>query len=294
MVVPMNWKSDGEDGTIIDRIELIEFDGSLNKTGPLTIKMPLDLGEHSWTAVFSASEGETISHGETTHVFSMVAQPHPTSMVVWNVESPVITGREFEITVGTILPQLYVQRKQRSRLILFNGQIADALILTANSLRAGYSFLQALDIASREMPAPISQEFARALKEMNLGIPTEEALEGMTQRIDSDDWDLVVTAVLIQRQVGGNLAQVLETIAETIRERVRIKGEISTLTAQGRISGIIISLLPIGLGAVMLILNKDYLFTLFSNPVGLMMVGIAFTSQIIGGVLIKKIVNIEV
>ncbi|MGI6037021.1 MAG: type II secretion system F family protein [Limnochordia bacterium] len=196
--------------------------------------------------------------------------------------------------IGLILPQLYVRRKQGERLARFNTQIPDALILTANSLRAGYSFLQAMEITSREMQPPISREFSRALKEMNLGMPTEEALEAMAARVASEDFDLVITAVLIQRQVGGNLARILETIAETIRQRIRIKGEIQTLTAQGRISGLIISILPIGLSLVMLGLNPAYIKSLVIHPLGLIMVTLAVGGQLLGAFLIKKIVDIEV
>jgi tight adherence protein B len=196
--------------------------------------------------------------------------------------------------VGALLPRVYLLRRQRSRLARFNAQIADALVLTANSLKAGYSFLQAMEITSREMQPPISTEFARALKEMNLGVPTEAALEATAERVGSDDLDLVVTAVIIQRQVGGNLARILETIAETIRERVRIKGEIKTLTAQGRISGLIITLLPVGIGLFILSVNPGYLKTLFIHPLGKLMLGLGFVGQILGMLIIRKIVNIEV
>jgi tight adherence protein B len=195
---------------------------------------------------------------------------------------------------GALLPRLYLLGRQRSRLARFNAQIADALVLTANSLKAGYSFLQAMEITAREMQPPISTEFARALKEMNLGMPTEEALEAAAKRIGSDDFDLVVTAVIIQRQVGGNLARILENIAETIRERVRIKGEIKTLTAQGRISGLIITLLPVGIGLFILAVNPGYLQTLFIHPLGKLMLGLGFAGQIFGMLVIRKIVDIEV
>ncbi|MGI6035855.1 MAG: type II secretion system F family protein [Limnochordia bacterium] len=195
---------------------------------------------------------------------------------------------------GALLPRLYLLQRQRGRLARFNTQIADALVLTANSLRAGYSFLQSMEITAREMQPPISSEFARALKEMNLGMPTEEALEATAKRVGSDDLDLVVTAVIIQRQVGGNLARILENIAETIRERVRIKGEIKTLTAQGRISGVIITLLPLGIGLFIFTINPGYLKALFTHPLGKLMLGLGLVGQLLGMLIIRKIVNIEV
>lgn len=147
--------------------------------------------------------------------------------------------------LGGYLPYFGLRMASTRRLNKFNGQIGDALVIMANSLRSGFSFLQAMDMVRKEIPGPIAKEFGAALQEMNWGTPTEEALLSMASRVNSEDLELVVTAVLIQRQVGGNLAEVLDNIANTIRERVRIKGEIKTLTAQGRISGLIIGLLPV-------------------------------------------------
>ncbi|NLM46390.1 MAG: secretion system protein [Firmicutes bacterium] len=194
---------------------------------------------------------------------------------------------------GAILPLLYLKRAKARRLQQFNNQLGDALMIMANSLRAGFSFLQALDTLSREMTPPISREFSRALREMRLGCPTEEALRNMAERVKSDDLDLIVTAVIIQRQVGGNLAEVLDNIAYTIGERVRIKGEIKTLTAQGRISGTIIALLPVFLAAVLSVLNPAYLSVLFRHPLGLLLVGGAVLSELIGIMAIRKIINVE-
>jgi len=151
-----------------------------------------------------------------------------------------------------------------------------------------------MEVVRREMPPPISKEFGQALAEMNLGIATEEALMNLTRRIKSDDLDLVVTAVVIQRTVGGNLASVLDTIAETIRERVRIKGEIRALTAQGRISGLVIGLLPVGLALLLFFISPGYISFLWSTPTGMMLAGIAVGTEILGVLMIKKIVNIKV
>ncbi|HEX3031371.1 MAG TPA: type II secretion system F family protein, partial [Bacillota bacterium] len=180
------------------------------------------------------------------------------------------------------------------RVAKFNAQIGEALAVMSNSLRAGFSFLQTLDMVSREMPPPIGDEFARCLREINLGTQTEQALINLGQRIESDDLDLILTAVLIQRQVGGNLAEVLDSISLTIRERIRIKGEIRTLTAQGRLSGIIIGSMPIILGVLLLLISPGYINPLFESSVGWGLVIGGICSQSIGMLLIRKVVNIEV
>ncbi len=200
----------------------------------------------------------------------------------------------FGVISGFVVPRLFVKRIKLNRIQKFNMQIGDALVVMSNSLRAGFSFLQTMEMVSREMPPPIADEFARVLREINLGTPTEEALLNLTNRIESEDLDLVVTAVLIQRQVGGNLAEVLDNISFTIRERIRIKGEIKTLTAQGRISGIIVAALPIVIGLVLSVINPEYIKALFSSPAGWAMLIAGAISQLIGVALIKKTVDIKV
>lgn len=195
---------------------------------------------------------------------------------------------------GGFLPNLYIKWKQGQRLGKLNTQIADALAIMANSLRAGYSFLQAMDMVSREMSRPISDEFSAAMKEMSLGAPTETALTSLAERAGSEDLELVVTAVLIQRQVGGNLAEVLDNIAHTIRERVRIRDEIRTLTAQGRLSGIIIGILPVALGFLLYAMNPSYIMLLFTHPIGRIMIVMAVIGEAVGAMVIRRIVAIEV
>lgn len=198
------------------------------------------------------------------------------------------------LIAGFTIPKMVVKRLKSKRIQKFNSQIGDALVVMSNSLRAGFSFLQAMEMVSREMPAPISNEFSHALREMNLGTPTEEALVNLTKRIDSEDLDLVVTAVLIQRQVGGNLAEVLDSISHTIRERVRIKGEIKTLTAQGRVSGMVVGFLPIAVGLILSVINPSYIGTLFSSELGWGLLIAGAVSQSIGIALIKKTVDIKI
>lgn len=195
---------------------------------------------------------------------------------------------------GLVTPRLMVNTLISRRLQKFDNQICDALVIMANSIRAGFSLLQAMEMVSKEMPDPISTEFKRTLREMSLGTPTDKALVQLSRRVGSEDLELVITAVLIQRQVGGNLAEVFDAISHTIRERIRIAGEIKTLTAQGKISGLVVGLLPIFLLVFLFFFEREYVLILFNHPVGIMLVGAGLISQIIGFVLIRKVVDIRV
>lgn len=204
--------------------------------------------------------------------------------------------------VGLFLPRMYLSFAAKRRLRAFENQLSDTLNLWVNALRSGYSVLQAMEAIATELPPPVSVEFERVVQEVRLGLTVPAALGNMLRRVPSDDLDLVITAVNIQREVGGNLAEVLDTISFTIRERVRIKGEIRTLTAQGRLSGWIISLLPIGLALVLLMINPSYMGQLFANappflfgiPCGWIVVGVGLVMMTIGIIIIQKIVDIEV
>lgn len=196
--------------------------------------------------------------------------------------------------VGGTLPILWLRRRQQKRLQRFNDQIADALVLISNSLKAGYGFMQAVEMVARESPPPIKTEFARVLKEINLGMTTEESLARMVERVASPDWDLVVTAMLIQRQIGGNLSEILDNITHTIRERIRIKGEVKTLTASGRLSGLIIGFLPVALALFMLMINPDYILRLFRDPRGQYMIGYAVVAEAMAILIIQKIIRVDI
>jgi len=198
---------------------------------------------------------------------------------------------------GIFVPPLYVIQLQKRRLKMFDQQLGDMLNLMVNGLRAGFSTLQAMEAVSRELPAPISVEFHRVVQEIQLGIPMEEALFHLLRRIDSDDLDLVITAINVQREVGGNLAVILDTISYTIRERVRIKGEISALTAQGQITAIVISLLPVLLTVLLFLINRDYIMT-FLEPgtrvCGIVMLVSAALMIVLGFAITQKIVRIDI
>ncbi len=203
---------------------------------------------------------------------------------------------------GLFIPRIYLSSAAKRRMRAFDNQLSDTLNLWVNALRSGYSVLQAMEAIATELPPPVSVEFERVVQEVRLGLGVPQALYNMLRRVPSDDLDLVITAVNIQREVGGNLAEVLDTISFTIRERVRIKGEIRTLTAQGRLSGWIISLLPIGLALVLLLINPGYMGQLFENakpflfgiPCGWIVVGVGLVMMTIGIIIIQRIVDIEV
>jgi tight adherence protein B len=198
------------------------------------------------------------------------------------------------LILGFFLPRFYVKFRQGKRLRDFNHQLGDAINLLANGLRSGYSLLQAMDAVAREMPPPMSEEFQRVVREIGLGLPNERAMNNMLRRIPSDDLDLMITAVNVQHEVGGNLAEILETISHTIRERIRIKGEIRVLTAQGMISGYVISFLPVGLGLILYAMNPVYIGSMFQEPCGWAMIAVGTISATIGFIAIRKIVNIDV
>ena len=196
--------------------------------------------------------------------------------------------------LGYMLPRFYVGRRIGGRLGKFNKQLPDTITLLSNSLRAGSSFLQSIELVSRETPAPMGEEMGRVVREVNLGLGMEEALKNMVRRIKSDDLDLMVTAISIQQQVGGNLAEILDTIAFTIRERVRIKGEVNTLTAQGRMSGYLVAVLPIAIAAMINMIQPAFMEPLFTQTIGQIMLGVGITMMTIGFFAIRKITDIKI
>ena len=198
------------------------------------------------------------------------------------------------VIIGFFAPRIYLGVRKSRRLNEFNGQLSDALNLIVNSLRAGYSTVQALEVIGNEMPEPISEEFGRVVLELQLGITFDTAMANLLRRMPSADMDLIITAMSVQREVGGNLAEVLDAISFTIRERVRIKGEIRTLTSQGRYTGYLITGLPFVLGLVIYLINPGFIGPLFSDPCGWLMLGISLVLIVIGYFTINKIVSIEV
>lgn len=203
--------------------------------------------------------------------------------------------------IGFMLPRFWLGRRKSSRIKAFNKQLPDTITLIANALRAGSSFLQAIELVVREARPPISTEFGRVIREVNLGLSFDVALENMVRRVRSDDLELMATAIAIQHTVGGNLAEILDSIAFTIRERVRIKGEINTLTAQQRLSGYVVGFLPIGLAGFLFIAAPQFMQPMFDDrvslgglPGGVVILIFGGIMMFIGFMFIRRIVDIEV
>lgn len=197
------------------------------------------------------------------------------------------------MAAGCLLCMVIVEIRIHQRQKAFVNQLADMLTMISNALRAGFSFMQALDHIASEMEDPVKTEIRKVIMDVNIGIPLEEALNKMTDRVGSSDFHLVVAAVLIQRQVGGNLAQVLDNISETINERVRMRQEINTLTTQGKMSGLVLGCMPFALALLFQLVNPNYLNPLWENPLGQMAVAGALILMAIGAGIIYKIVNIK-
>jgi len=197
--------------------------------------------------------------------------------------------------IGFFVPGFLVNRRINKRLIAFETQLADTLGLWVNALRSGYSVLQAMEAIAQDAPEPTKQEFQRVVKEVQIGITMQDALQHMLDRINSEDLDLVVTAVNIQREVGGNLAEILEVIAHTIRERIKLKGEIRVMTSQGRYTGYLISFLPIALAFFLNFASPGYMNEMFTNRIcGWPLLGVALALIGIGTAVIQKIVDIQI
>ncbi len=218
-------------------------------------------------------------------------------LLVWFIGGKSIFIGAIGAIIGFFLPGMYVKGQQKKRLIKFSEQLSDMLNLMVNGLRAGFSTTQAMEAVSKELPPPICDEFKRVVQEMMLGVPMETALDNLLRRIPSDDLDLVITAINVQREVGGNLAEILDTISFTIRERVRIKGEIRVLTSQIMYSGRFLSILPLAVIGILYLLNREYMNEFFKPenvPCGYIALGLAGLLIIAGYFVMNKLGDIEV
>lgn len=212
-------------------------------------------------------------------------------LIIYVVSRNIIVSAIFSVFFY-LLPDIFIKRKVKKRVARFNGQLVDGLTLFSNSLKAGYSYLQGISSIVREMDEPISKEFGIVLKEMSLGIDIEKSLDNMSKRVDSDDFRLMVTAMKIQRETGGNLSEILDNISVTIRDRIKLKNEIKTLTAQGRMSGTVVSLMPLVLGGILFLMNPDYMMELIIHPWGKWILLLGLINELIGIYLIKRIIKI--
>ncbi|MBI4301149.1 MAG: type II secretion system F family protein [Chloroflexi bacterium] len=205
----------------------------------------------------------------------------------------VIIGFPFA-ALGFYIPWIFVKYRRSQRYRQFNNQLIDALDLMANALKSGNGFLQAMELASRELAPPIASELGKVLQEVAIGSTVETALSNLNERMESDDLDLIVTSFLIQRRTGGNLAEILDRIAHTIRERIRIVGEAHALTTEVRLSGWILGLLPVGITVLFYFVSPEYMSLLWSRDVGKVMIGFAVVMQLIGFIFLRKLATIEV
>lgn len=197
----------------------------------------------------------------------------------------------FIIGLGT--PPLLLKRAQEKRQEEFTKQLGEALVVLGNAMKGGFSFRQAMESVTADMQPPISTEFEKTLREMRFGVSMEEALQHMSERLKNQDLNLLVSAVLTSSQVGGNLSDILETISSTIKDRIRIKQEVRVLTSSGRVSSVIIGLLPVFLILVLMILNPDYFSSFFQSVIGKIMLAVSIILETIGFLLIKKIADIK-
>jgi tight adherence protein B len=201
------------------------------------------------------------------------------------------------LVVGAVLmavPNIVVNMRRRLRIKRFMNHFPEALEMFARSLRAGHSFTGAIQLVAQEMPPPIGPEFSKVFEEQNLGIPLRQALIGMTERVEVLDVKFFVTAILVQRETGGNLAEIIDKISHVIRERFRIQGQLKIFTAQARITGTVLTVLPIGVAVLIGIMNPEYLKPLWFERIGKIMIAVAVSMQILGGLAIRKIIRIKI
>lgn len=195
---------------------------------------------------------------------------------------------------GYQVPQIWLHRREQSRAKKLEDQLPEALTMISNSLKAGFGLLQSLDLAVEQLQHPVATELAQTVHETNIGSSIDKAFLDLSERCDSYDLDMVVTAVLVQRASGGNLAEILGNVAETMRERVRIRNEIVTLTAQQKLTGIVIGLMPVGVGLLFLVSSPEYISPLFTETIGKVMLGGAVVLESVGIMIIQRILDIDV
>jgi tight adherence protein B len=276
--------------------ELVEGLGSEDAATPVSDWLNVQVERSHWGSGIATSLAQAdLKLKPAEYIAAMLLVSFGVGAVAWYFGGREIFSGVIGAVIGLFLPRFYVGRQKTQRLSKFDNQLQDMLNLVVNGLRAGYSTVQAMEAVSKELPTPISTEFHRVVQEMQLGINMETALDNLLRRIPSDDLDLIIVAINVQREVGGNLAEILDTISYTIRERVRIKGEIRVLTAQVMYSGRFLAMLPIILSMLLWFLNRSYMMTFFDNLVcGLIMLSVAAIMVGIGYFIMTRIADIEI
>lgn len=212
--------------------------------------------------------------------------------LLWLLDAHLMTTLAASL-FGLVLPPLLIHNRKKKRLIVFEKQLGEALVLIGNCLRAGMTFQQAMSNVAEDMPDPIGREFSRTIREIHLGSSVDTALERMSERVKSLDLTLTVSALQIQRQVGGNLLEILENISITIKDRIKVKDDIRVLTATGRSSGVIVGSIPLVIGGLLVLINPEYMMTFFNTRSGNIMLMVAGGMEVLGFLIIRKIVDIK-
>lgn len=266
-----------------------------------------DLIREGFEGVSGALGGLTQKLGDVGLFFEQADSPIKPQAVVGLMGGCAIGGVAFALiarspapllplaaVVASTLPVVWLWWRRKKRFKSFGKQLPDALELIGRALRSGHSLASGLHVVVEEMPAPISAEFGRVYEEQNLGIPLEDALKNMLHRMPNLDLKFFVTAVAIQKQAGGDLAEILDKIGYIIRERFKIMGQVQALTGEGRISGVVLMGLPIALFVAVYYLNPNYVMLLFTEELGRQMIAAAAVLQVLGAIAIKKIVAIKI
>jgi tight adherence protein B len=214
-------------------------------------------------------------------------------LAVWAV-THIALAAVVAAAITFFLAPLYLKQRQKRRIDKLDRQLPEFLVMVSNALKAGFGLMQGLDNAAEQLDAPLSVELRRTLRDIAIGASVEDALTTLNDRVGSKDMDIVITAVLVQRTAGGNLSEILDTTAHTIRERERIKGEIKTLTTQQMFTGYILGVLPVGMAVLLALISREYMQPLFTTTLGHVLIGIGLTMDFIGFLVIRKILAIEV
>ncbi len=267
-----------------------EKSGPIRKIGKIIEAMPTSASRKKKNALTVKQADMTITIEELLVVKVMTATSLG-MLIAALTKNPVIVV--MVVLLIWITPNFIIASRKKKKIKAFDEQLNEGLGMISNALKAGYSFLQALAVAAEETQNPFSKEFKGLIKELSLGIPMEDGLNNLIDRVPSEDLKLIINAILIQKDVGGNLSEVLENISETIRERQQIKNEVNSLTAQGKLSGMIIMVMPFVLGIIIYLFDNDYILTLFQTLIGRVLLVFALISQLIGWIFIQKIIKIE-
>lgn len=300
------WRSRRRGHELVKRLEAMTSEGPGEKSGSpgRTLFRGSGLEEAAWVRAIAR---HVPALGNATNLLAQAGLP-------WTVQTYLLLTAGFAAAMaaavlvisgsalgalaatalGALVPYAYWRRAKAKRLRALEEQLPDAIDLLGRAIRAGHPFSAGLKMVADEMLDPLAAEFRRVFEEHRFGLPLEDALQGLADRVDLLDVRMLVTAVLIQREVGGNLAEILDNIAHTIRQRFTIRRQLRVYTAQARLSGYILAVLPVAVGTVIFFLNREYMMTLLDEPVGHWMLASAAILQVMGYLWIRRIVDIEI